>query len=82
MSEPRPGFRITEIYAALCVGDDDEEGVPAVQLGPMALPLIAADERRLDWLRRAARDVVIEMGVRVEIVKFTTRETTEVIDAQ
>lgn len=42
------------MYAFLTVGEDGDEGVPAVQHGRQVLPLVAADGARVDSLRPVA----------------------------
>jgi hypothetical protein len=73
-------FRITELWAYVSIGDDDEEGVCGASIGPggTMLPLIAADETRLRQLMPVAIEIAIVTGKCIKLVKFTKRE--EVID--
>jgi len=54
--QPVPGFRINEITAFTCIGDDDEEGLVAF-LDPglgVWMPMVSADITRLSILRDKA----------------------------
>lgn len=80
------GFRITEVWAYVCVpttgADDQDEGIPAFKapFGIM-MPMVAADRRRVDALRRQARLFAGQPEVeRVELRRFTTMEVVEVIE--
>jgi len=68
------GFRITEVHAITCVGDDDEEGIPAwfSSVGP--IPLIAADPKRLANIKELAQRIADETGKNFKITKFSVRE--------
>lgn len=75
------GFVIRDVWVALVTLDDTDEAVPAV-LSPDGIhwvPLIAADSKRLVWLKEMARVHSRNSGKPVKIVKFTTREDLEVI---
>ena len=73
MSEP--GFRITVVHAIVGIGDDDEEGVPAMTIhGGVTLPLIAADETRLSMITNAAQYIADSSGRTFKIVRFSVRE--------
>lgn len=69
-----PGFRITVIHAIVGIGDDDEEGVPAffTEMGP--LPLIAADEQRINQIREMGQRIADDTGQTFKIVRFSIRE--------
>lgn len=73
-------FRINHIWAFLAIGDDDEEGVIGADMGGVMMPLIAANEERLDNLRPYARSIARVSGKKVTLVKFTVREKVEEID--
>lgn len=68
------GFRITEIYAITGIGGDDEEGVPAFLTSAGAMPLIAADPRRLASIKAMAQRIADETGRNFKITKFSVRE--------
>jgi hypothetical protein len=70
--------RIDHIWAFLSV-DEDGEGVCAAPLAPgmLTVPMIAADEARLNSLKPLARKMAPVFGKIVKLVKFTTREEIE-----
>lgn len=88
---PRPGVtayldpgnylaQIKSIYAFLSV-DEGGEGVCAAPIGDLgAVPLIAADEARLESLRPVAKYVAAVFGKPVRLVQFTERRELEVIE--
>lgn len=78
--DPRyDGFRITDIWAALAIDPkDNQEGIPA--LPGTLIPLIAADERRLEDVRVAAKIIAAKLEHPVRIVRFVQAEDVEVID--
>lgn len=73
------GFVIRDIWAAVVVHSDSDEAIPGVMVGGVMCPLIAADPKRLEWLKEQARIVSRDGRVTIRIVKFTTREDLEVI---
>jgi hypothetical protein len=80
-----PAPRIDAIYAWVCTEADGSEGIPACALpgsdGP--LPLIGADQARIQSLRPWALAVAVEMGLPVKLVRFdrlTILETLPVVD--
>jgi len=68
------GFRITEVYAITAIGDDDEEGIPAISTSMGMMPLIAADERRLKQIMELGQKVANDMGRDFKVIKFSVRE--------
>jgi hypothetical protein len=76
--------RIDCIWAFLSVDEEDgNEGVCATMLpnGSM-MPLIAADEKRLQSLWPEARRIAQMTGRRCRLVKFHTREVIEEFGGQ
>ena len=67
-------FRVTEIWAWLAVGDDNEEGIVAFQGPDGGLPLVMADRTRLDSLRSLAEGVARQGDKTLRLVKFSVRE--------
>lgn len=83
-SAPQPDytdFRITELWAFVAVDPKDgEEGVMAGPVGTYPLmPLIAADQVRLDQLRPIAEQLGRFAGVKVKLIRVTNREDVEVV---
>lgn len=72
-------LRIEQMYAYVVVDQDGTEGVPAFQAGAMAMPMVAADQARLDQLRPVAESMARQLGKPIELVRFTVREQVEVI---
>ncbi len=72
------GFRIQHVWAVLAVHSDEDEGVVAVQTAPGHwLPLIAADETRLEQITALARRFAKEQNRPLRLVRFTVRENLE-----
>lgn len=68
--------RIEAVYAYLSVDAAGNEGVCAGPIGPggMLLPLIAADEARLESITPFAAQLARFTGMTIRLVKFTARE--------
>ena len=69
--------RIDFIWAFLSV-DEGGEGVCAMPIGGITLPMIAADKRRVDSLKPAARIVATVFKKPVRLVRFKEREEVEI----
>lgn len=76
------GFEIEAIWAFLAVHDEDgDEGViSAPAPGGGQMPLIAADQDRLESLRPIAEAIANKTGKDVNLVKFHQREHIETIE--
>lgn len=72
------GFVIKELWAVVVMHGDGDEAVPAV-LGPSGtwLPLIAADPKRLIWLRDQAGKLANATSRPLKLVRFDTRTDLE-----
>jgi predicted lipoprotein with Yx(FWY)xxD motif len=72
--------RIDELYCFV-TSDDDGEGVAAFydRGSGTWMPLIAADEARVDSLRAKARELVEASGKTIRLLRFSVREELEVI---
>lgn len=74
--------RIDEIYAFVAedAGPDDE-GVSAFLMPDgVWMPLIAADQKRVDSLRNLALEIVRASGKRHRLLRFSVREELEVLE--
>ena len=74
--------RIDCIWAYLSVDDrDGNEGVCAAMVPglPGLTPLIAADERRLEFITQLAEQLARDSGRVLRLVKFTNREVIKQI---
>jgi len=69
--------RITAVWAAISV-DETGEGICAVNSNGTWMPLLAADEERLEWIVDQARTLAKMTGKRIKIIKLTSR--VEVMD--
>jgi hypothetical protein len=69
-------FRITSITAFIAVGEDDEEGIIGAPIGPNRgwIPLIAADDDRMQSLIPLATEIAKSTNVRIKLIRFTHRE--------
>jgi hypothetical protein len=76
------GFKIESIYAFVSIDADDEEGVCAANIGPggSMVPLIAADEARLESIRYLANGIAKECNVKVKLIKMTERQELLIIN--
>lgn len=72
--------KITELFAYICTEEDGGEGVPAIQLGNMAAPLIGADTKRMHSYRQAAQDVANMTKRPVRLAVFRAMEVLETIE--
>jgi hypothetical protein len=75
--------RIDSVWMAVSVDDDGTEGVCAF-LGPNGnwMPLLAADEGRLPFIREYAAFIAKRDQRLVRIVRLTTREEVEAVDGR
>ena len=80
MTSTSSGFRLTEIYAYLAVGDDNDEGIPVAHIGDVAVPLVAANGARLEDMREWAQQFATQYGQRVVLSRFTGRTDVEVLE--
>lgn len=70
--------RINEIYVFAMIEEaTDIEGVPAITVGKMVMPLIAADPERIEALKQIARGIERDKGVKPKLLKFSVREEVE-----
>jgi hypothetical protein len=72
--------KITAVWAVVSVDPaDGNEGVAAAEVAGIMMPLIAADEKRLDMIIPIAKAIKASTGIKLKLVKFTTREEVEEI---
>lgn len=73
-------MKIASIHAFIATEDDGGEGVCAFKnIEGNWVPLIAADETRLEQLRTIAAGIAADMKVNITLAKFSTREDIEVL---
>ena len=73
--------KITELYAWVMADKDvNDEGVPAIKLGDMAMPLMGADRQRAVSLRATAQDIADQLGKPIKLVRSTSLEVVEILN--
>jgi len=67
--------KITDIYAFVSVdAEDGNEGLVGAPMGPVGcMPLVAADEKRLEQLIPIAQWVSDQTGIKIKLIKLTQR---------
>lgn len=67
--------RIEQIWAVVSVDAvDGNEGVCAATIGNVVMPLIAADEKRLEQIVPIAKQISAETGTKFKLIRFSNRE--------
>jgi len=86
INPPNHLLRIDAVWLAVSVDEDGNEGACATTVmlagGPMMVPLIAADEGRLAWVKAEARKIALASGQRVRVIRLTTREEIETYEGK
>jgi dihydroorotase-like cyclic amidohydrolase len=77
--EPENTLRIDAVWMAISVDENGNEGVCAAEINGMWMPLVAADEARLEQIIATARRIAQVTKRQIKIIKLTTREEIEVI---
>lgn len=80
MPEPKKQEQITEIYVFIAKDKDGSEGIPAFTFGSLMMPLVAADEARVESLREKAQKIATASGQALTLCKFTLRTELEVVE--
>ena len=75
---PAP-FRITTIHAFTTIGEDGDEGIPAILLDGTWMPMVCADKARLDSMRPQAQAIATRTGKSIKLVRFSVRSDIETI---
>ena len=74
--------KIKELFAFISIDEDPEdEGIIAAKFGDVWMPLVGADQKRIDSLRAIAKQIAKATGKYVILAKFTHREDVETIEA-
>ena len=73
-------LHIETLFAFVVVDDDGTEGVPALQVGGTALPMMGADLAMVELLRPHAVQVAKQLNKPVTLVHFSQRTDQEVIE--
>ncbi len=72
--------KVEEIFAFVIVDDDGDEGVPAVMVGDMWVPMVGADPGRIESLHPYAQEVATAKDRRVSLRHFKLTREMEVIE--
>lgn len=73
-------FRIDSIYAYLAIDPEDgDEGICAFRSAMGWMPMVAADQRRLDSLRPIAEQTAAATGQQIKLVRFMRLSDVETI---
>ena len=75
-------LRIESVWAAVSVDEDGTEGMCAIFTGQGWLPLMAADEVRLPFIREQAAIIAHRDQRRVKIIRLTERSVVEEFDGR
>jgi hypothetical protein len=70
------GHDLLELYAFVA-RDNSGEGLPAIQMGSLMMPLVAGDLERVESLREAAQLVADASGQTIMLCRFHHREVLE-----
>jgi len=74
--------RITEMFAFIVADTGpDDEGVPAISVGNMHMPLCGADLKRIKQLRPYAANIARALKKPVRLVRFSAMEELETVSA-
>jgi len=73
------GLKIDQMFAFVVLDEDGDEGIPALQLGDMAFPMVGADMERMEALRPHAEHLSKTLGKKITLKHFTTCTDLEVI---
>jgi hypothetical protein len=73
--------RITEIFAFIAedTGPEDE-GVTAMSIGPLMLPMVGADEARVRSLMPKAQEIARITGKTIRLMRFSGRQVLKTIN--
>lgn len=72
-------LRIETCFAFVVIDDDGTEGVIGANMDDTWVPLMGADEERVDSLRPLAQLISTAVGKEVTLLRFGGREELEVI---
>lgn len=77
-------FRIGSVWAAVAVDDNNEEGLVAEFLPQHGgwVPLVAADEERLVWIKETAARLAKQRQQLVRVIQLTSRVELEAYDGR
>ena len=71
--------KITEMYAFIAEDSHEDEGIVAMKVGNMMMPMVGGDMARIESLRPIAENIARIYGQKIILVKFTNRIDIEEI---
>ena len=71
--------KITEMYAFIAEDSHEDEGIVAMKVGNMMMPMVGGDMARIESLRPIAENIARIYGQKIILAKFTTRTDIEEI---
>lgn len=77
--DPKNTFKIESLYAFISEDETGEGLCGAPMLGMGSMPLIAADEARLESLRSIAKQLAKMTKKKIKLIKLTSRVDLEEI---
>ena len=82
MTDDKPDLlKIEQVWVFIAQDDEGNEGVCAFNAGNLGwLPMVAADEKRVDSLRKTAEKMAEESGDKIVLCKFSVRDEVEVFE--
>lgn len=70
----KKGHKITSIWAFISVDADGDEGLCAVPLNGIMMPMIASDQERLEIMRKQAKELAKATNQKIKLIELTTRK--------
>jgi hypothetical protein len=74
------GFKIENLWAFVSVDEDGDEGLAAFMSDDVWMPMVAADEKRVESLRAIAQKLAESSDGKVALLRFAIREDIEVFE--
>lgn len=75
------GFKVTELWAWIATGEDGDEGVLAFRgADAVWVPLVCADQARIDSTRDYAQNMARAANKKVELRRFMVGSVVEVLE--
>lgn len=77
---PNHLLKIDDLHVFISKDATGNEGIPAISLpNGMILPMVCADQDRVNALRSYAQDIAETTGTEIKLVRFSNREVVEII---
>lgn len=74
--------KITELFAFICTDENGDDGIPAMHLMGIAMPLVGADLKRVESLRVHGQQAANNTQRPVRIAVFRSMEIIETLEPQ